>query len=181
LTDPLYFDNDCISAFLWVREERFLVALYPGRIIVPQQVYNEISLVPHLKTRLDAQIAAGSITTCSIAIGSPAAVLYNKLAYAPDEGRAIIGRGEASVIALAFVNGGTVASNNIRDVAAYVSELGLRHSTTSDILVEAYNRTIITEADGNILWQKMLAKKRKLGAASFSDYLAAHADRDELK
>jgi predicted nucleic acid-binding protein len=173
LTDSLYFDNDCISAFLWVKSEHYLVTLYPGKIIVPRQVYNEISLVPPLKARLDAQVTAGNIVICSIASGSPEEALYNKFAYKPDAGHVIIGKGEAAAIALASAKNGIVASNNLKDVAVYVTELGLQHITTGDILVEAYNRSIITEADANILWQNMLAKKRKLGAASFPDYLSA--------
>ena len=173
MTDSIYFDSDCISAFLWVREEHLLVTLYPGQLVVPQQVYNEISRVPHLKARLDAQITAGDMITCSIEVGSPEEALYNKMAYTPDAGRAILGKGEAAAIALASVDNGVVASNNLKDVAVYVTELGLQHTTTADILVEAYNRAIITEADGNTIWQNMLAKKRRLGAASFSDYLSA--------
>lgn len=173
MTDSLFFDNDCLSAFLWVKAENLLVALYPGKLIVPQQVYNEIAVVPHLKNRLDVQITAGNIITCSIASGSSEEALYNKFAYKPDAGHVIIGKGEAAAIALASANNGIVASNNLKDVAVYVAELELKHTTTADILVEAYKSNIITEDDGNNLWLNMLAKKRKLGAASFSDYLSA--------
>lgn len=30
LTDTYYFDTDCLSAFLWVRNESILAQLYPG-------------------------------------------------------------------------------------------------------------------------------------------------------
>ena len=61
MTDSLYFDTDCISSFLWVREERILTRLYSGKIVIPQQVYNELSFsgVIHLKTRLDVLIDGG--------------------------------------------------------------------------------------------------------------------------
>ena len=58
----------------------------------------------------------------------------------------IIGKGEASAIALAKVRGGAVASNNLRDVKAYVEEYGLELITTGDILKEALTRGLITEA-----------------------------------
>jgi predicted nucleic acid-binding protein len=173
LTDSLYFDNDCLSAFLWVKAEHILVTLYLGRLFVPQQVYNEISVVPPLKNRLDALITAGDMSVCSISADSPEEALYTKFAYKPDKGHVIIGKGEAAAIALASANKGILASNNLKDVALYVDELGLRHTTTADILAEAYKSNIITEADGNNLWQNMLAKKRKLGAVSFSDYLSS--------
>ena len=34
MTDKLFFDTDCISAFLWVKEENILFKLYPGKIIL---------------------------------------------------------------------------------------------------------------------------------------------------
>ena len=43
--------------------------------------------------------------------------------------------------------------------------------TTGDILVEAYNKGYITEAQGNTLWASMLSKRRKLGEKTFSDYI----------
>jgi len=43
LTDSLFFDTDCLSAFLWVGNEDLLVKLYPGKVMIPQQVYNELS------------------------------------------------------------------------------------------------------------------------------------------
>lgn len=48
LTDKLFFDTDCLSAFLWVRGGSILSQLYPGRIILPAQVYDELKRVPHL-------------------------------------------------------------------------------------------------------------------------------------
>ena len=43
LTEPLFFDTDCISAFLWVDNESILAKLFPGRIVIPKEVYDELS------------------------------------------------------------------------------------------------------------------------------------------
>lgn len=40
-----------------------------------------------------------------------------------------------------------------------------------DILVEAYNLKLITEEEGNSIWEQMINKRRKLGANTFSEYL----------
>ena len=53
MTEKYFFDTDCLSAFLWVREESILARLYAGRIILPAQVYNELQRVPHLLARVD--------------------------------------------------------------------------------------------------------------------------------
>ena len=173
MTDSLYFDTDCISSFLWVHEERVLTRLYTGKIIIPQQVYNELSYpgIIHLKTRLDLLIDGGDAAIQPIFIDTPEFTLYRKLTSSPDEGHSIIGKGEAAALTLASVLNGTVASNNLRDVASYISKLGLRHITTGDILSNALEASLITESEGNSLWSAMLAKKRKIGPASFTEFL----------
>lgn len=58
-----------------------------------------------------------------------------------------------------------------RDIQCYVEEFSLKHLTTGDILVKAFEKNLITEQQGNELWSKMLAKRRKLGAVSFTEFL----------
>ena len=180
MTDVLYFDTDCISAFLWVKAEHILTTLHSRNMVIPQQVYDELSnpYTPHLKERVDRIITNGDISVKSILTGTSEFSLYTKLTNSPDEGRSIIGRGEASVISLASTSGGIIASNNLRDVKSYALDLGLRHITTGDILIKAYETSLITENDGNDLWNAMLAKKRKLGPASFTEYLNTNRDKE---
>lgn len=173
MTDSLFFDTDCISAFLWVNEQSLLHLLYPGRVAIPKPVYDEISYpsTPHLKQRIDYMMNNRQIILVAINVDSETYALYQKLTTNPDKGHKIIGPGEAASIALAKTYNGIVASNNLNDIGSYICEYGLRHLTTGDILIEALNKDLITEDDGNAIWASMLAKRRKLGAASFSDYI----------
>jgi len=72
LTDSLFFDNDCLSAFLWVGDENLLVKLYPGKVIIPKQVYDELKFpgVSHLKARVDTLLANGEVAIEEIMIGT---------------------------------------------------------------------------------------------------------------
>lgn len=58
MTNDLFFDTDCLSAFLLINDTNILETLYGGNIVLPDQVYQELSnpRVPHLKTRTDAMI-----------------------------------------------------------------------------------------------------------------------------
>ena len=47
----------------------------------------------------------------------------------------------------------------------------MKNITTGDILIEALKKGYITEDDGNNIWTLMLAKRRKIGATSFSEYI----------
>lgn len=173
MTDSLFFDTDCISAFLWVRNESLLAQLYPGRIVIPRPVYDELSSprIIHLKVRIDVMVSAGLAEIVEIIVGTEEYNIFYRLTDEQGRGQKLIGKGEAASIALAKENGGIVASNNLRDIGDYVKEYQLKHITTGDILVEAYNKGLITEDEGNAIWASMLAKRRKLGAASFSDFL----------
>ncbi len=175
MTEPLFFDTDCLSAFLWINNQSLLAQLYPGRVIIPAQVYAELSIpsVPHLKQRIDVMISNGDARIETIQADTEEYRLYRKLVSKPDPGHVIIGSGEAAAIALAKEQGGILASNNLRDISVYVSEFNLQHMTTGDILKEALDRGLITETTGNQLWQNMLQKRRRLGYSSFSDYLKA--------
>lgn len=176
MTDPLFFDTDCLSAFLWVNNQSLLAQLYPGRIVIPAEVYAELSkpTVPHLKTRIDALLNSKDARIEHIQLGTEEYELYRKLVTKPDPGHVVIGNGEAAAITLAKEHGGILASNNLRDITIYVSEFCLQHKTTGDILKDALNEGLITEAVGNQLWQSMINKRRRLGYATFSDYLKAN-------
>lgn len=173
MIEPLFFDTDCLSAFLWVESENLLPKLYPGKIVIPKPVYAELDRpsISHLKTRVDALVKGGDATIQDIPVNSDEYETYFKLTEEPAAGHKIIGKGEAASIALALHFNGIVASNNLRDISTYITEYSLKHTTTADILADAFCRKFITEAQGNVIWSSMLCKRRRLGATSFSDYL----------
>lgn len=75
MTEKYFFDTDCLSAFLWVREESILARLYAGRIVLPTQVYNELQRVPHLLARVDTLKNNGDL---SIESKSIVHMIHNK-------------------------------------------------------------------------------------------------------
>lgn len=179
MTEPLFFDTDCLSAFLWVDNESILSKLFPGRIIIPKEVYSELShpgvnRVKGLKKQVDLMVQNEEATIESIMTGSEEYKFYRKLTTYPDPGHKIIGRGEAASITLAKFKNGIVASNNLRDISTYITEYDLLHLTTGDILKMALDKGYINEIQGNVIWQDMIKRKRKLGYSSFSEYLEAH-------
>ena len=170
MTKPLFFDTDCLSSFLWIDEQALLPKLFSQRIIIPSDVYAEIDkpCISHLKGRVDFLLKAGEVQLADILIGSREYELFFQMT---EVDQPLIGREEASALALAKFQGGIVASNNLRDVRRYVQGLNLELMTTGDILALAYEQKIITKVQGNQMWREMLSHKRKLGANSFSEFL----------
>lgn len=173
MTDNLFFDTDCLSAFLWINDTNILQQLYGGKIILPEPVYAELSnpCIPHIKKRADSLIDSGDASIMDIEFGTEEHSLYSSLIKDTNEKKGI-GKGEASGIALARKHNGFLASNNYRDIADYIKEYDLKHIDTGMILKEALTKGLISEADGNTIWQKMLNKNRLLPANSFSEYLS---------
>lgn len=172
MTDKLFFDTDCISSFLWVGEENILFKLYSGRIILPKQVYDELSnpCVPHFKRKVNQLCMSGDIFIKEIIIGTEEYLIYYELVRT-SKGEKAIGKGEAAVIALAKIYNGILASNNLKDVDKYVKKYELEHITTSDILVSALDKGCINEKTGNQIWKDMIERRRKLPTKTFTDYL----------
>ena len=83
LTSRVFIDADCISAFLWVGTEHLLEKLYSGKIVIPQEVYDEINIptIPHLKSRIDQLVTKGSAEIVSIDIGTEEYALYREMRF----------------------------------------------------------------------------------------------------
>ncbi len=181
MTEKYFFDTDCLSAFLWVRGESILAELYGGRIILPTQVYEELQRVPHLQMRVDTLKDRGDLRVLSMEVGSAEFSDYVHMTSSPEDGRRIIGKGEAAGIAMAKHRGGTLASNNLRDVRFYVERYRIPHITTGDILIKAMENGIITEEEGNAIWAEMIRKRRMLPTATFSEYLSRFRYRSDVQ
>ena len=181
MTEKYFFDTDCLSAFLWVREESILARLYAGRIVLPTQVYNELQRVPHLLARVDTLKNNGDLSVESIEAGSAEYKDYLQMTTSPEAGMRIIGKGEAAGIAMAKQRDGTLASNNLHDIRPYVEKYDISHITTGDILIKAMDAGIITEAEGNTIWSDMIRKRRMLPATTFSVYLMNHHKPEEAE
>ncbi len=172
MTNSLFFDTDCLSAFLWINDINILHELYGGKVVLPEPVYQELSnpSIPHIKQRADTMISNKDVSVKTIDTGTEEYKLYTTLVRG-EKGQKSIGRGEAGGIALAKTYNGVLASNNYKDIAPYIEKYNLKHIDTGQILVEALEKGLITESEGNNIWKKMLAKRRKLPANTFTEYL----------
>ena len=141
-------------------------------MIVPRQVYNEISTVTHLQQRIDVMVSNGNLTIEDLLVGSEENNLYLDLTdYTRSGTLPLIGKGEAAAIVLSKKNNGILASNNFRDVRYYVELYGLDHISTPDIMYKAFNDGLISITEADSIWTQMLAKRRKLPFRTFTDYL----------
>lgn len=172
MTKIVFFDTDCISSFLWTNTENLLIHCFGNDMIIPRQVYNEISKVPHLLQKIDLMVTNGNLIIGDILINTDENALYLDMTdHRRGRSLPLIGRGEAAAIVLTKKNNGILASNNFRDVSHYVQLYKLKHISTSNIIHRVVNERIITITEADNIWTKMIEKRRRLPFATYSDYL----------
>jgi predicted nucleic acid-binding protein len=81
------------------------------------------------------------------------------------------GEGESACMAVARFEKEFIASSNLRDIKAYCLEHQIKYYTTMDLLVEAMNKNILTEADCNQFIQDVKSKGSKLPCNTMAEYL----------
>ncbi len=150
-----------------------MLRLYPGRIVVPNEVAAELSnpCIPHIRKKINHMNSLGQLEKKQLVNGSKESRLFYEMIANPDKNVVPIGKGEAAALALAKMYEGIVASNNIKDILYYVEKWAPDYITSAEILVEAKRLSLIDECDGSKIWLDMLAKKRSLPADSFTEYI----------
>ena len=113
----------------------------------------------------------GQVELKSIEIGSKEHEMFEELTQHPEPGFKIIGDGEAAAISFAVNKDGVLASNNLKDIKKYIEKYSIKHITTGDILKKAMDKFIISEEEGNDIWNDMMNRQRWLGADSFTEFL----------
>ena len=73
-----------------------------------------------------------------------------------------MGDGEAACLALAKHTKDYIASSNLKDIREYCKHFGIVYLTTMDILLEAYQKGIMTEVQCNTFIQEVKSKDSKL-------------------
>ena len=172
LNKPIFYDTDCLESFLFVDAGHILEDLF-SKIIIPEQVYNEIMVEntpPVVKTNFK-KLKEGFVEIKEITFTSKEYQAYKSIekGFWSKTGQ-ICGSGEAAAIALAHLNNGIVASNNLRDVYEYVESLDIEMITSSMILTQAVKKDIITKNTANSLYISMIDKGMSLPYDSYYEY-----------
>lgn len=164
---PLVLDADFVSSFAWVDRLDILESLYSKRMIVLDEVINELNRVPHIARRVRLSVGNSHIECVSMFADTPEALELGRLL---EDGR--LGTGEAACMAYLKHHDGTLGSNNLSDVKRFCIDNNKCLLTTADALYEAYKAGLIGLEEADKIWSDMISKRRKLPAPSFSNYMS---------
>ncbi len=167
MTDPpIVLDTDFVSSFACVDRLDIIEGLYSRRMIVLEEVTEELKRVRYLEDRVCFSIMYGHIRRVQMMAGSAEALEYARLCESDR-----YGSGEAACMAYARCCGGIVASNNLRDVRRYCEERKIQLLTTADVLLRVYHEERLDLPQTESIWRRMVEKRRRLPASSFMEYL----------
>jgi len=170
MTDLVIFDTDCLSSFLCVNEEGLLLQLFKGRMAIPEMVEFEFRKKSKLHVKLMRLVDRGEVIVLAIEPDTAEFDLYKEYTEEITAYHAAMGWGESAATALAQVNGGTLASNNLRDIRRLVDHLALPHLTTADILVAICREGKKSQGQLEVVWREM-RKECRMPAETFGEYL----------
>lgn len=169
---PILLDTDFVSSFAWVDRLDIIEGLYSKRMVVLEEVMEELDRVRHLADRVCFSVMKGHMRRVDMLSDSPEAGDYVRL---HDSGR--FGSGEAACMAYLLHHDGVLASNNLRDVKAFCAGHGFPLFTTADVLVRACRDGCLGVEDAEVVWQKMLTRRCRLPKATFCEYVASIRER----
>lgn len=112
MTKPVFYDTDCLSSFLQINRIDLLKKEY-SKIIISAKVKEELfdkNTPEKIKNRLTSIIQEGYVEIKDLEFGSAEFEQYYE--FITDDKTEDIGKGELSVISLAIVKNGILASNN---------------------------------------------------------------------
>ena len=180
LDKPVFYDTDCLECFLFADAGYILEELF-SKIVIPEQVYNELmdnNTPPIVKTNFK-KLKDGFVETREIHFTSQEYTTYKliKNGFWSQTGKCC-GDGESAAMALAHLNNGIVASNNLSDVEEYIDSLDIELITSSMILSKAVEKDIVSDNGANALWRRMVKVGIDLPKSSFSKYYDELYERD---
>lgn len=177
---PVFYDTDCLECFLFVNAGYILEELF-SKIVIPEQVYNEIMVenTPSVVKENFKNLNEGFVEIREILFASEEYITFKSIerGFWSATGQ-VCGTGESAAMALAHLNDGILASNNLRDVSEYVESLNIDLITSSMILSEAYEKGIISKDTADSLWDAMIDIGIKLPKDSFLDYYHELFEKD---
>lgn len=174
-------DTDFLSSFLWRGQFGIVTRLFEKLgmdIVVPQAVMEELGYSIRTRERLQTPLirlnnkkekvhGAGNVYIRDIDPFSDMGIRYEEL-------KKNMGQGESAAISMVLYakeETACLASNNLKDVSAYVDSYGIVLWTTADVLAKAEELEIITHDSASKLWDKMYEDDLRLPERTYEEYI----------
>lgn len=147
----ILLDCDVIIHFAKAGQQLLLPKIFPGRFVILDKVWRELE-----KRRSGIQALSNFLDWCKIdiiAMPSDSNIIREYALLKKG-----VGDGEAACMAVAKHTKDYIASSNLNDIQDYCEKHEIVYLTTMDILLEAYNLGLISEADCDLFIYEVKSK-----------------------
>ena len=147
----IIYDIDCLLYFLRIEKADLLEKEF-NHIIISNKVFNSLnnpSIPSSIKDQLNVLVEKGFVKVEEISYNTETFDIYYEII--KDHKNQVLGDGEASSIAIAIKNKGTIAYNNPSAIAEYLEKYDLKCITLDDIVNKLYKNDKISEEELKIL------------------------------
>lgn len=141
------YDIDCLLYFLKIKRTDLLEAEF-NHIVISNKVFNSLnnpSIPNFIKEKLNDLVENGFVKVEEISYNTETFDIYYEIK--EDHNNQVLGDGEASIIALAIKNKGTIAYNNPDAIEDYLKKYDLKCITLNDILNDLLKKGIISQKE----------------------------------
>ena len=143
----IIYDIDCLLYFLRIEKADLLEKEF-NHIIISNKVFNSLnnpSIPPSIKDQLNVLVEKGFVKVEEISYNTETFDIYYEII--KDHKNQVLGDGEASSIAIAIKNKGTIAYNNPSAIAEYLEKYDLKCITLDDIVNKLYKNDKISKEE----------------------------------
>ena len=150
----IIYDIDCLLYFLKMIRTDLLEEEF-DRIVISTKVFNSLNnptIPDFIKDKLNELVEEGFVKSEEISYNTETFDIYYELI--DDHKNQILGDGEASSIAIAIKNKGTIAYNNPTAISEYMERYDLKCITLEDILNDLLKKKTISKEEYNELLSK---------------------------
>ena len=150
----IIYDIDCLLYFLKMKRTDLLEEEF-DRIVISNKVFNSLNnptIPDFIKDKLNELVEEGFVKSEEISYNTETFDIYYELI--DDHKNQILGDGEASSIAIAIKNKGTIAYNNPTAISEYMERYDLKCITLEDILNDLLKQKTISKEEYNELLSK---------------------------
>lgn len=150
----IIYDIDCLLYFLKMKRTDLLEEEF-DRIVISNKVFNSLNnptIPDFIKDKLNELVEEGFVKSEEISYNTETFDIYYELI--DDHKNQILGDGEASSIAIAIKNKGTIAYNNPTAISEYMERYDLKCITLEDILNDLLKKKTISKEEYNELLSK---------------------------
>ena len=151
----ILLDCDVIIHFTKAGQQLLLPKIFPNRFVILDKVKAELDKRKKSIVALENFIEWSKIEVIPFPKDVVVIKEYAKLKYN-------MGDGEAACLAVAKHTKDYIASSNLKDIREYCNHFGIVYLTTMDILLEAYQKRLLTETECNTFIKEVKTKDSKL-------------------